>query len=95
MAAYAARLLLSFLLVEVLTHSIYTNAVSRFHLWNRLPAAQSADLYNGLGMAAFAFFKLIFLWLKFVVIWRTARLFALLDGINPPENMLRCASSSL
>ena len=90
-ARYAGRLLLALFLLELLTHSIYANATSRFHLWDRLSAEQSERLFNGLGMAAFAFYKLIFLWLKFVVIWRVARLIALLDGVDPPENMLRCA----
>lgn len=88
---YALRLLACLLLLELLTHSIYANAFARFHLWTRLPAEQSAETFDAVTMAALAFYKLIFLWLKFVVIWRLARLFALFDGIDPPENMLRYA----
>ena len=36
------------------------------------------------------FSNLIFIWLKFLTIWRIARSIALLDGINCPENMNRC-----
>jgi protein-cysteine N-palmitoyltransferase HHAT len=87
---YGGRLLLCLLLLELLTHTIYANAFSRFHLWTRPPQEASTEVYTGVGMASMAFYKLIFLWLKFLVIWRIARLAALLDGINPPENMLRC-----
>jgi hypothetical protein len=93
LALYAARLALALLLLELLTHTVYANAFARFHLWTRLPAAESHRTYHGGVMAAMAFYKLMFLWLKFVVIWRVARFFALLDGIDPPENMLRCAAS--
>jgi hypothetical protein len=91
---YAARLALCLLLTELLTHSIYANAFARFHLWARIPAEVSVRTFGGGTMAAFAFFKLLFLWLKFVVIWRVARLFALVDGLDPPENMTRCEPCS-
>ena len=68
---------------------MYANAFARFHLWTRAPPVDGKDVYSGPAMAALAFYKLIFLWLKFVVIWRVARLFALIDGFDPPENMLR------
>jgi len=34
--------------------------------------------------------NLVFIWLKFLTIWRLARSAALLDGIDSPENMNRC-----
>ena len=34
------------------------------------------------------------MWLKFAVIWRTFRLAALLEGIDPPENMVRCFANN-
>eukprot|EP01027_Heterolobosea_sp_BB2_P008137 GEZU01012078.1.p1 GENE.GEZU01012078.1~~GEZU01012078.1.p1 ORF type:complete len:231 (-),score=51.13 GEZU01012078.1:138-830(-) len=37
-----------------------------------------------------AFWTLNFMYLKFFVIWRFFRLWALFDGINTPENMKRC-----
>lgn len=94
LAKYAVRLAVGFGCLEVLTHCIHANAFARFHLWTLVPQAESHKIYNGFAMAAMCFWKLIFLWLKFLVIWRVARLFALLDGINPPENMMRCASRS-
>lgn len=90
---YAARLLLCLLCLELLTHCIHANAFARFHLWAKLPDDRSREVYSGFGMAAMSFYKLIFLWLKFVVIWRVARLWALVEGVDPPENMQRCASA--
>lgn len=34
------------------------------------------------------------MWLKFLLIWRFFRLWALIDGVTPPENMLRCMSNN-
>ena len=34
--------------------------------------------------------ELIFLWFKFLLIWRIPRAWALLDGVEAPENMNRC-----
>ena len=92
---YAARLLACLLCLELLTHCIHANAFARYHLWAKLPEERSREVYSGFGMAAMSFFKLIFLWLKFVVIWRVARLFALAEGVDPPENMQRCATCSV
>lgn len=36
------------------------------------------------------FLNLVFLWLKFLCIWRVPRTWALFDGIDTPENMGRC-----
>lgn len=88
---FAGRIALALLLLEALTHTLYVNALTRFRAWDRVPAAAGAALFDGRAMAALAFYKLIFLWLKFLVVWRVARLFALADGVDPPENMLRNA----
>jgi D-alanyl-lipoteichoic acid acyltransferase DltB (MBOAT superfamily) len=34
------------------------------------------------------------MWLKFLVMWRFFRLWALADGVDPPENMTRCMSNN-
>jgi D-alanyl-lipoteichoic acid acyltransferase DltB (MBOAT superfamily) len=41
-----------------------------------------------------SYFILKWIWLKFVVIWRFFRLWALCDGIESPENMGRCMSNN-
>jgi D-alanyl-lipoteichoic acid acyltransferase DltB (MBOAT superfamily) len=40
-----------------------------------------------------SFSILKWIWLKFVVIWRFFRFWAIIDGIEPPENMSRCMSN--
>lgn len=90
LAKYAARIGLMMLLMELLTHTLYINSFMRFKLWTRTDAGL-AQRFTPVAMAALSFYKLIFLWFKFTIIWRVARIFALADGIDPPENMLRCA----
>lgn len=41
-----------------------------------------------------SFFVLKWIWLKFTVIWRFFRIWALFDGIESPENMNRCMSNN-
>ena len=41
-----------------------------------------------------AFFNLHIIWLKLLIPWRFFRLWALVDGIDPPENMVRCMSNN-
>lgn len=94
LVSFGARIGVALLLLEALTHTLYVNAITRFHAWDRVPAASGAVLFTGGTMAALAFYKLIFLWLKFLVIWRVARFYALVDGVDPPENMLRCGAAS-
>ena len=45
-------------------------------------------------MAAGAYIMLKMMWIKFLLIWRFFRLWALADGVDPPENMLRCMSNN-
>lgn len=45
-------------------------------------------------LAVFSYVLLKMMWLKFLIIWRFFRLWALADGVNPPENMLRCMSNN-
>eukprot|EP00929_Paragymnodinium_shiwhaense_P111906 TRINITY_DN80180_c0_g1_i1.p1 TRINITY_DN80180_c0_g1~~TRINITY_DN80180_c0_g1_i1.p1 ORF type:complete len:611 (+),score=110.02 TRINITY_DN80180_c0_g1_i1:66-1898(+) len=61
------------------------------HLYPCFALARSgalAQLTPRLGAAA-VFLTLNLMWLKFLVIWRVARGWALADGIDPPENMRR------
>lgn len=34
------------------------------------------------------------MWLKFLLLWRFFRLWALADGVLPPENQVRCMSNN-
>ena len=86
-AAYAARLAGCLLLTEALTHAFYASAVASGGAWRHL----------GLGpedLGVVGYWVLNFMWLKFLVVWRVARLFALLAGADPPENMRRCVNNN-
>ena len=41
------------------------------------------------------YFNLHIIWLKLLIPWRFFRLWALVDGIDPPENMVRCMSNNV
>ena len=46
-------------------------------------------------LAAYGLFTLAFLWMKFSVLWKLMRWFAMLDGVDVPEDMNRCFCNSL
>ena len=52
--------------------------------------AAAADLT---GFMFFSYWALKMIWLKFLVIWRFARCWALWDDVDVPENMRRCMSN--
>lgn len=61
------------------------------HMYPCFALARSGELSRlgpRLGAAA-VFLTLNLMWLKFFVLWRVARMWALADGIDPPENMKR------
>lgn len=82
---YGLRWLGSFLLMELLTSRLPLFALVRAGLFPQLSAAE-------LCVACYMLLKIM--WLKFLLIWRLFRLWALADGIDPPENMKRCMSNN-
>ena len=83
---YGLRLLASWLCLEAILHLFHICAIKSAQAWS--PA------FTPLSYAGVAFLNLKVIWLKLLVIWRFARFFALLDGIDPPENMNRCMSNN-
>eukprot|EP00918_Siedleckia_nematoides_P091612 GHVU01201216.1.p1 GENE.GHVU01201216.1~~GHVU01201216.1.p1 ORF type:complete len:555 (+),score=21.44 GHVU01201216.1:83-1747(+) len=82
---YALRLLGAMFLMELLTHNVYSSALLRKEANN--------DIRNGLSpaeLAAVAVCNMGFLFLKFLILWRFARLWSLLRGVDSPENMGFC-----
>lgn len=79
------RLGFIFLLMDVFLHFWYPNA---------LTASQSHSILSQIKPCSLAFgvslFTLLFMWMKFLLIWRTSRFWSLLCGIETPENMNRC-----
>ncbi|CAG8672490.1 8728_t:CDS:2, partial [Paraglomus occultum] len=81
---YGIRLVGSMLLMEFMLHYMYVVAIAKAHAWQ-------GDSPIELGMIAYFNLKLI--WLKLLIIWRFFRFWAMADGFQVDENMLRCASN--
>ncbi|KAM0335360.1 hypothetical protein ACHAQA_000405 [Verticillium albo-atrum] len=85
-ARYAVRFVLVLLAMEVILHYDYVGAISHAApVWSDYTAAQ---------LSLLSFFNLHLIWLKLLLPWRLFRLWALLDGVDPPENMIRCVSNN-
>ncbi|KAB8532590.1 hypothetical protein FH972_025535 [Carpinus fangiana] len=83
---YALRFLFALLTMELLLHHIYVVAISK--------SSPSWAAYSPFELSMLGFFNLQAIWLKLLIPWRFFRLWALLDAIDPPENMLRCVSNN-
>nr|GAT44387.1 predicted protein [Mycena chlorophos] len=82
---YAMRVAFSFLTMEFVLHFMYVVAIKDTKAWVGDTAAQ-------IGMIGF--WNLILVWLKLMNIWRFFRLWAMIDGIDAPENMIRCMANN-
>ncbi|ODM15091.1 hypothetical protein SI65_09587 [Aspergillus cristatus] len=83
---YGTRFLLTLLSMEFILHYIYVVAISK--------ASPNWSLYTPAQLSMMAYFNLHIIWLKLLIPWRFFRLWALVDGIDPPENMTRCVSNN-
>lgn len=72
---------------EVLLHFIYLYSVNQYLFWVRKGFAGWEVHWTG-------YWTLTFMWLKFLVIWRFFRLWALGDGIDTKENMGKCVHNN-
>jgi D-alanyl-lipoteichoic acid acyltransferase DltB (MBOAT superfamily) len=83
---YGLRFLLVLLAMELVLHFDYVGAISKADpVWSDYTAAQ---------LSLLSFMNLHIIWLKLLIPWRLFRLWALIDGIDPPENMVRCVSNN-
>lgn len=71
--------------MEAVLHFIYVVAIKDAKAW-------SGD--TPFELAMIGFWNLTIVWLKLLIPWRFFRLWALLDGIDPPENMVRCVANN-
>ncbi|GJN93639.1 hypothetical protein Rhopal_006696-T1 [Rhodotorula paludigena] len=85
--SYATRFLVCLLTMELVLHYMHVVALkdSGSGWWDGLSAAQ---------VSMVGFWNLIVVWLKLLLPWRLFRLWALMDGISPPENMVRCMANN-
>uniref|UniRef100_A0A452XYA9 Membrane-bound O-acyltransferase C24H6.01c n=1 Tax=Aegilops tauschii subsp. strangulata TaxID=200361 RepID=A0A452XYA9_AEGTS len=81
---YGLRWILNFLLIEVMTHFFHYNAFVVSRLWRQLTPFEIFIISYGV---------LIFMWLKFFLIWRYFRFWSLVGGVETPENMPRCINN--
>lgn len=83
---YAVRFMFTLLAMEVILHYDYVQAISKANpVWGEYTAAQ---------LSLLSYFNLHLIWLKLLLPWRFFRLWSLVDGIDPPENMIRCVSDN-
>lgn len=83
---YGVRFLLVLLAMEFVLHFNYVSAISKARpVWSSYTAAQ---------LSLLSFINLHIIWLKLLLPWRLFRLWSLIDGIDPPENMVRCVSNN-
>lgn len=83
---YGIRFLLCLLAIELVLHFDYCSAITKGNPdWSHYTPAQ---------LSLLSYFNLHILWLKLLIPFRFFRLWALVDGIDPPENMLRCLSNN-
>ncbi|KAJ7543421.1 hypothetical protein O6H91_09G037700 [Diphasiastrum complanatum] len=83
-AAYGVRWLACMLLMEFMTHYCYFNSFAVSKTW---------QILSPLDIFLVSYGVLNFMWLKFLLIWRFFRFWALASGIEAPENMLRCVNN--
>jgi D-alanyl-lipoteichoic acid acyltransferase DltB (MBOAT superfamily) len=83
---YALRFLICLLTMEIVLHFLYAVAISKSNPdWSQ---------YTPFQLSMLGYFNLHVIWLKLLLPWRFFRLWALLDGVDPPENMVRCVSDN-
>ncbi|KAF2096498.1 glycerol:H+ symporter [Rhizodiscina lignyota] len=83
---YGIRFLIVLLTMELVLHFIYAVAISKVQ--------PDWSVYTPFQLSMLGYFNLHIIWLKLLIPWRFFRLWALIDGIDPPENMVRCMSDN-
>lgn len=86
---YVLRTFFNYICFQIFLHIFYVCAIStnpaNTHLWQKFSLKE---------LGIMSFLELLFLWFKFLLIWRIPRSWALLDGIEVPENMNRCVCNN-
>ena len=71
--------------MELILHFIYVNAIKDTKAWTGA---------TPLELSMIGFWNLIIVWLKLLIPWRFFRLWAMADGVEAPENMVRCMANN-
>ncbi|KAG8969855.1 glycerol transporter [Tulasnella sp. 419] len=83
--SYLVRFLGCLLTMELVLHYMYVVAMKDTSAWKGGSPAE---------ISMIGFWNLIIVWLKLLIPWRFFRLWALADGIDAPENMVRCMANN-
>lgn len=83
--AYALRFIACLLTLECILHMMYVVAIKDARAWQGLSPLQ---------LSMVGFWNLVVVWMKLLIPWRFFRLWSLADGIDPPENMVRCMANN-
>ncbi|MCJ1461572.1 glycerol transporter [Pseudocyphellaria aurata] len=83
---YGIRFLICLLTMEIIIHFVYAIAISK--------AQPAWEVYTPFQLSMLGYFNLNHIWLKLLLLFRFFRFWALVDGIDPPENMVRCMSDN-
>lgn len=83
---YGIRFLICLLTMELCLHYLYAVAISKSN--------PDWSIYSPFQLSMLGYFNLHIIWLKLLLPWRFFRLWSLLDGVDPPENMVRCMSDN-
>ncbi|KAL9938130.1 hypothetical protein V8E36_002753 [Tilletia maclaganii] len=83
--SYALRWVICYLTMEFVLHFIWVNAIKDAKAWGGLSLME---------LSMVGFWNLIIVWLKLLVPWRFFRLWAMFDGVDAPENMIRCMANN-
>ncbi|KAM6504106.1 MBOAT, membrane-bound O-acyltransferase family domain containing protein [Amanita muscaria] len=83
--SYALRFAICLLTMESILHFMYVVAIKDTRAWLGYTPGE---------ISMVGFWNLIIVWLKLLIPWRFFRLWALLDGVDPPENMVRCMGNN-
>jgi protein-cysteine N-palmitoyltransferase HHAT len=74
--------------MELILHYLYVVAISK------TKASGSWENDTPFQLSMIGYFNLHIIWLKLLIPWRWFRLWAMVDDIDAPENMLRCMSNN-
>ena len=86
---YCIRCICIFITLEIFNHYIYVNAImtNKYNSWAFEEYRKNNNYFNYVFLA---FNNLVFIFLKFALIWTNARFWGWVDGIYSEENMNRC-----
>lgn len=86
---YILRFFLVFAILMWFVHNLYFPTIA-----NNTENRHILESFKPYELIVVSYLILKWIWLKFTVLWRYFRIWALLDGIESPENMGRCMSNS-